>query len=58
MIQAKVSQAAFAVGCLSDVYECLGDLWIAPSLLDKQTAGYKSSHDWLVRLAMNLVWEI
>ena len=27
---------------------------MAPSPLDKQTASYKSPHDWLVRLAMDL----
>ena len=27
---------------------------MAPSSLDKQTAGYKSLHDWLVRLGMDL----
>ena len=52
-----VSQATFAVACfwvLSDVNECSGDLRMAPSPLDKQPAGYKSPHDWLVRLRMYL----
>ena len=52
-----VAQAAFAVACfcvLSDIYECSGDLRMAPSPLDKQPAGYKSPHDWLVRLGMDL----
>ena len=53
-----VAQAAFAVACfrvLSDVHEqCSGDFRMAPSLLDKQPAGYKSPHDWLVRLGMDL----
>ena len=52
-----VAQAMFAVACfrvLLDVPECLGDLRMAPSPLDKQPAGYKSPHDWLVRLGMDL----
>ena len=46
-------QAAFAVACfwvLSDIHECLGDLRMATSPLDKQPAGYKSPHDWLLRI--------
>ena len=53
----KVTQAAFAVACfwvLSDVHECWGDLLMAPSPVDKQPAGYKSPHDWLLSLAMDL----
>ena len=53
-----VSQAAFAVACflvLSHVHECSGDLRMAISCLDKQSAGYKSPHDWLVRLDMDFV---
>ena len=52
-----VAQAAFAVACfwgLSDIHECLDNLRMAPSLLDKQSAGYKSPHDWLGRLGMGL----
>ena len=43
-----VSQAAFAVACfwvLSDIHKCLGDLRMAPSPLDKQSASYKSIHN-------------
>ena len=32
---------------LLDIHECWGDLWIAPSPMDKQPAGYKLPHDWL-----------
>ena len=52
-----VARDAFAVACfciLSDVHECSGDLRMAPSPLDKQPASYKSPHDWLVRLGMDL----
>ena len=52
-----VAQAAFAVACfrvLSDVHECSGDLRMAQSPLDKQPGGYKSPHDWLVRLGIDL----
>ena len=49
-----VAQAAFAVACFSDVHECSGDLRMALSPLDKQPAGYKSPHDWLVRLGRDL----
>ena len=51
------AQAAFAVACfwvLSDVLKCSCDLRMAPSPLDKQPAGYKSLHDWVVRLGMDL----
>ena len=37
---------------MSDIDECSGDLRMAPSPLDKQPAGYKSPHDWMVRLGM------
>ena len=53
----KVTRAAFAVARfsgLSDVLECSGDLQMAAYLLDKQTAGCNSSHDWLACLAMDL----
>ena len=53
----KAAQAAFAVACfwgLSDVHECLGDLEMAPSPLDKQTASYNLPHDWLMNLSMDL----
>ena len=53
----KVTQAAFAVACfwgLLDIQECLNVLQMAPSPLDKQTAGCDSLHDWLMSLAMNL----
>ena len=52
-----VAQAAFAVACvwvLSDVHECSGDLRMASSPLDKQPAGYKLPHNWLVRLDTDL----
>ena len=52
-----VAQAAFAVAgfCdLSDVHDCSGDLRMVLSPLNKQPAGYKSSHDLLVRLGMEL----
>ena len=52
-----VAQAAFAVACLRvllDIHECSGDLRIAPPPMDKQPASYKSPHDWLVRLGMDL----
>ena len=42
-----VAQAAFAVAFS-------GGLRMAPSPLDKQPAGYKSPHNWLVRLGMDL----
>ena len=53
----KIAQAAFAVACfwlLSDVHKCLGDLGMASSPLDKQPAAYKSPHDWLVRLGIDV----
>ena len=53
----KVARAALAVACLlgfSDVHECSGIPQMAPSPLDKQTAGCDSPHDWLMSLAMDL----
>ena len=53
----KVIQAAFAEACfwvLSDIQKWWGGLQMAPSLVDKQPADYKSPHDWLVSLAMDL----
>ena len=58
----KVVQAAFGVACfsgLSEIHECsghlqMGHLQMAPSPLDKQTAGSDSSHNWFMSLAMDL----
>ena len=53
----KLPKAAFAVACfwgLSDVHECSGRLQMTPHPLDKQTACYNSTHDWLMCLAMDL----
>ena len=55
----KVTQATFAearFSVLSDIWihECWSDLYMIPSPLDKQPAGYKSPHNWLVSLAMDL----
>ena len=53
----KVAHAAFAVACfwgLRDIHEGTNVLQIAPSPLDKQTAGCDSPHDWLMSLAMHL----
>ena len=52
----KVAQAAFAVACfwgLSDIHECSGGLQMAPSSLDKQTAGYYLPDEWLMSLGMD-----
>ena len=52
-----VDKAYFAMACfrvLSDIHKCSGDLRMVPSPLDKQPAGYKSPHDWLMRLGMDL----
>ena len=53
----KVIQAAFAVAyfcSLLDVQECLDGLYMAISLLDKQTASYNSPHYWLMGWVMHL----
>ena len=53
----KVAPAAFAAACfwgLLNIHKCLGGLKMAPSPLDKQTATCKSSHDWLMSLAIDL----
>ena len=53
----KVTRAAFAVACfsdLSDVLECSGGLQMVTYPLDKQTASCNSPHNWLVCLAMDL----
>ena len=47
----------FAVACfwgLSDIHKSSGGLQMAPSPLDKQTAGCNSPHHWLMRLGMDL----
>ena len=36
------------------VLGCSGDLRMAPSPLNQQPSGYKSPHDWLVRLGKDL----
>ena len=41
-------------GGLSDVHGCSGRLRMAPSHLNKYTAGCDSPHDWLMSLAMDL----
>ena len=38
---------------LSDVHECISGLKMAPSPLDKQTAGCNLPHNWLITMAMN-----
>ena len=40
---------------LSDVHECLGDLWMAQSCLNKDITGQESPHDLLVKFAIDLV---
>ena len=40
---------------LSDIHECLGDLLMASPRPVKQVASCKSPHDWLARLAMELL---
>ena len=57
LILLKVDQPAFtqtSFSSLSDVHECSGGLQIAPSSLDKETAGCNSPRDWLMSLAMDL----
>ena len=57
VIQLEVKQSAFTQASfhsLSDVHECSGGLQMAPSLLDKQSAGCNSSHNWLMSLAMDI----
>ena len=47
----------FAVACshgLLDMHSCSGGLSMAPSCLESETAGCKSSDDWRVSLAMAL----
>ena len=53
----KGVQAAFAVACfrgLIGIHEYSGSLKMAPSPLDKQTAGCNSPHDCLMSLALDL----
>ena len=54
-----VAQAAFAVAYflpLSEVHECSDNLNLNGSFSPgyKQPTGYKSQHDWLVRLGMDV----
>ena len=39
---------------LSDIHECLGGLQMAPSSLNKETAGYNSPHDLLMKSASGI----
>ena len=60
----KVTQTAFAEACSESCQifiEYWGDLWMVPSLLDKHSTGYKSSHcphNWLVRLIMDIALQL
>ena len=51
------SLGCFSVACflsLSDAHECLGGLQMALVCLEKQSSGWKSLHNWFMRLAIDL----
>ena len=53
----KVAQVEIALACFWGfmfILECLGCLQMAPYLLDKQTDGCDSSHNWLMSLVIDL----
>ena len=58
LILLKVEQSAFTqafFSSLSAVHECLGNFYMAPSSLGKQTVDCESPHNWLMSLAMDLL---
>ena len=50
--ESAFTQTSFS--SLFDIHECSGGLQMAPSSLDKKTAGCNSPHDWLMSLAIDL----